>query len=254
MLTLVGMGVLAGGCSTAAPPVSHAPARASSSPSASAAGGPCAPVTTTTPITDVPQACAELWAPYQVTEVPPPDILQQEHVPPAPRVVNRTNGAVSDAEAQRWADASNRGSGWFKWAEANDQPSLLLSLLGPRLVNSQEQEALSTGGHVDQPNCDLYPIKNALVPIGADGRTYFARNGFSLADKYVFVVVYDGPCSETITSGDGVRRVVEDFAKPTIVFVAGSFRSDPVLGGIWFADAGGGCEDPSGPPSDWCGR
>src|SRR3979411_1282610 len=133
MVAMLGMGWALAACGSIS---THTPSAGSSaSPSASVTvGGPCASVKTTTAIVDVPPACAALWAPYQVTKVPPPDILQQERVPLAPPVKNSTNGAVSDADAQLWANADNAGSGWFKWAEANGQPGLIRYLAGPALA------------------------------------------------------------------------------------------------------------------------
>lgn len=253
MLALTGIGSVAAGCSAPASPTALATPH--STPSASPTSGHCASVRTTTPITDVPEACAALWAPYQVTEVPPPDILAQEHVPPAPTVVNKTDGAVSQAEAQRWADASNRGSGWYKWAYAFTQPSFLLHLVSPALINRVQDNALGEGARIDVPDCDLYPIANALYKLEADGRAYLERNGLTTNDAYLFVVTYRGPCTLTTTYPDGhVTRDGPFFAQPTKAFAPGTLREDPVLGAIWFGDAGGNCNDPAGPPAIWCGR
>jgi hypothetical protein len=73
-------------------------------------------------------------------------------------------------------------------------------------------------------------------------------------DTYLFVVVYRGPCSEVLTSADGQTSSIVDFTQNTTVFTPGTFRSDPVLGDLWFGDAGGNCDDPMGPPPAWCGR
>jgi hypothetical protein len=211
-------------------------------------------VNATTPIEDVAPLCAARWLPYQVTAVPPDDIIEQEHVPPAPRVVNMTRGAVSDATARLWAEANNRGSGWFKWAEANDQPGLLRHLAGAALLNPDEEAAMSQGATVRQPGCNLYPDSLALFPVGADGVTYFQRKHLPADATYVLVATAGPPCAETIVYPDGRTRTITDFTAPTTLFIAGSYRADPVLGGIWFADAGGACDDPVGPPPEWCGR
>jgi len=252
MAAVTSAGLLALGCSSHPSPT---PAAASHTRSASPrVSGPCASVRTTTPITDVPQACAELWAPYQVTKVPPPDILEQEHVPPAPPVVNMTNGAVSDATAQLWADASNRDSGWFKWAEANDQPALLMYLVGPAVISSQDEQALSEGARILQPDCDLYPTRNELFVVGPEDKTYFARKQLPTDASFVFVVLYSAPCAETALYPDGHTESIQDFTQQITTFVPGTFRSDHVLGSLWYSDAGGHCQDPAGPPVSWCAR
>jgi hypothetical protein len=216
--------------------------------------GPCSDVTTTTSIDDVAPGCQERWAPYGVTEVPPANELVLEHVPNAPTVVNKTEGAVSDATAQRWADASNRDSGWWKWAQANSQLFVLRHLVGPALIPVAEVEALQNGGTIDQPECNLYPISSSLFAVGDAGRAYFARKHLPTDDAYLFVVVYHGPCSEVVTSTGGQTTSIVDFTEDTTVFTPGTLRSDPVLGDLWFGDAGGNCKDPLGPPAAWCAR
>jgi hypothetical protein len=223
-------------------------------PSPEDMGGPCAGVKVTTPIGDVAPACQALWAPYGVTLVPPSNELAMEHVPNAPPVVNMTDGAVSDATAQHWADASNWDSGWWKWAQANDQLFLLEHLVGPALIPAAEVDALQGGGSVDQPDCDLYPLSSKLFAVGAEGKAYFARKRLPTDDDYLFVVVYSGPCTETVRHAGGLATSIVDFTEDTTVFTPGVFRSDPVLGDLWFGDAGGNCQDPLGPPPAWCGR
>ena len=251
MVWLAGAGLLAAGCSSSTTPTTTAHS-ASKSPAVSP--GPCATVKTTTSIDQVPTACAALWAPYDVTKVPPPDILQQEHVPPAPHVVNRTNGAVSDAEAQLWANAANWDSGWIKWAEANGQPGLLPRLTGPTVINRSEDAALAQGATINLPACDLFPTTYRLFSVDANGAAYFARKGLPTDDRYVFVADYSGPCSSVARYPDGHTNTINYGDQSATVFVPGVLRTDPVLGEIWFSDAGGNCQDLSGPPQAWCGR
>jgi len=253
MVWLAGAGLLAAGCSSSATPTPTTSTH-SASKSPSVSPGPCATVKTTTSIDQVPTVCAALWAPYDVTKVPPPDILQQEHVPPAPHVVNRTNGAVSDAEAQLWADAANWNSGWLKWAEANDQPGLLIHLTGPSVISPMENDALSKGATIALPACDLYPATYALFGNAADGNAYFRRKGLATDSAYLLVATYPGPCSSIATYPDGHTATIIDDTGPTTAFIPGKLRSDRVLGSVWYADAGGSCNDAAGPPPEWCGR
>jgi hypothetical protein len=191
-------------------------------------------VRSTTPIEQVALACQTLWLPYGVTQIPPADELRLERVPNAPTVVNMTGGAVPDATAQHWADASNWDSGWWKWAQQNDQLLLLRYLVGPALVSGAEVEA--------------------LFAVGAAGRAYLARKGLPTDDPYVFVVVYTGPCTEIVHHAGGGTTTIVDFTQNTTVFSPGVLRHDPLLGDLWFGDAGGNCQDPVGAPPAWCGR
>jgi hypothetical protein len=252
---LLGLWLLAAtACGASAPAVDVAPKPVAVTNAPPASTGPCAAVTTTTAITQVAVACQQLWSPYGVTEVPPANELAIEHVPLAPAVGNMTGGAVAETTAQRWANASNLDSGWWKWAQSNDQLFMLRFLVGPALIPADEVEALQTGGTVDQPDCNLYPLSWKLFAVGADGKAYFARKNLPTDDAYVFVVEYSGPCSETVHDSDGTTSRIVDFTENTTVFSQGVFRHDPVLGDIWFADAGGTCQDASGPPAAWCGR
>jgi hypothetical protein len=252
----IGFWLLACTACGAVGPANAAIPRPSVTPTATEAPAksPCAAVTTTTPIEQVSPACQQLWSPYGVTEVPPSNELALEHVPLAPTVINMTNGAVSDATAQHWADASNWDSGWWKWAQAHDQLFMLRTLVGPSLIPADEVDVLQDGGTVDQPDCNLYPVSWKLFPIDATARAYFARRNVPTAATFVFVVEYAGPCSETFRSASGKTSTFVDFTQNTTYFQPGVLREDPVLGDIWFADAGGDCPDPNGPPAAWCGR
>ena len=239
-------------------PTARASQSASASTSASASPSTvataCASVHTTTPITKVPTACELLWEPTNDTLVPPVDLLQQEHVPPAPPVKNMTNGAVSQADAQHWADAANWNSGWGKWAEANDQPFLLTRLTGPALVPTADVQALEQGATISEPDCNLYPTSYSLFPVGADGNAYFTRKGLPADMAYVLVTVAAGPCHPIATYADGRQQTLPGFDTTMTAFEPGVLQHDPLLGDIWYADAGGNCTDPVGPPAEWCGR
>lgn len=162
-----------------------------------------------------------------------------------------TGGAVSDADAQASADANNRTGGWYKWAEANDQPALLRHLLAANLVSANEQQLLAQGARIDQPDCALFPTSDRLYPIKDDGRAYFAKKNVAVTDPYVLVIGYAGPCAATVTYSDGHTSTLQELAAPGTGFGTGALRHDPVLGDIWFAEAAGSCAD-AGAPAAWC--
>lgn len=244
-------GVLLAGCGNATsqttPPTSRSQ---TSSPSTS----PCASVKQTTAIQGVPSACAAAWTPFGVTQVPPDDELQLEHVPHAPSVTNKTGGAVSTSDAQRWADANNASSGWFKWAEANHQPALLGKLAGAAVINQSEVDALDHGAVIALPDCSLYPLALSLFKISPDGQAYFARKHLPADADFVFVVRYQSPCIATATYPDGHTAAIDESASQGGVFVPGRLEALGPLGEVWYSDAGGNCDDVAGPPAEWCGR
>ena len=240
-----------GSAATATP--SRAPMTPSSSASSNVATA-CASVHTTTPIDKVPPACAALWRPYLVTMVPPPDELQQERLPATPNVTNMTNGAVSQTDAQHWADANSKASGWYKWAEANGQRFLLPKLAGPALISSVEEQALEQGATIADPDCSLFPGALTLYPVGADGKAYFGRKNLPTDANFVFVASYTGPCVITAKFPDGHSQTISELSQSELGFIPGEFRHDQLLGDIWYTDAGGNCNDPAGPPPEWCGR
>lgn len=165
-----------------------------------------------------------------------------------------TAGAVSQMDAQHWADANSRASGWYRWAEANGQRFLLPKLAGPQLINPVEEQALEQGATIADPDCSLFPGSISLYPVGADGKAYFARKSLPADEDWVFVVPFTAPCAITATFPDGHTQSISQLSEPAVGFIPGQLRHDPLLGDIWYTDAGGNCNDPAGPPSEWCGR
>jgi hypothetical protein len=215
----------------------------------SAASGPCASVTTTTDIGQVPAACAALWAPYGLTKVPPVNLTDSTPAPPV--VTNGTAGAATDAVVASWAVASNRGSVWYRWSEANDQPTLLAKIGRPSLLPPSELQALDTNGTVSQPDCALFPVKEAAFEDGPAGVSYFASLGQSVSGDTVLAATFPGPCTVTATTPGGRVEPIASFSAAGTTFFAGHLVDDQMLGEIWFMDGGGSCQEGS-PPSSWC--
>ncbi len=216
----------------------------------SAAAGPCASVRTTTAIDQVPAACAALWAPYGVTKVPPANLTDSTPVPPA--VVNATNGAASDADAQAWALAANRTGMWLQWSEANDQYGLTTRLEGPRVVNARLDQLMRAGVSITDPNCDVFAARYRLFPMTADGQRFLTSFGEVSTAPFVLVASYSGPCSLLAHFPDGRAETLFPAPGEVVTVLAGTTRHDPLLGDLWFVDAGALCSH-SGAPVAWCG-
>lgn len=231
------------GSHTAAPTT-----RPSIAPRPSAAAGACASVATTTPIEQVPAACAALWAPYGVTKVPPANLT--DATPAAPTVVNGTTGAVSDADALAWAVAANRAAVWGRWAKKFDQPALLKVLLTESLVPNTELVAMAKGAQIDQPDCSSFGTKYGLFPLGADGARFFSGLGQTAGTPFVLAVTFPGPCQITAVYPDGHKETLFSYPSAGTTIFAGSLVHETVLGDIWRAQAAADCG--LNGPRMWC--
>jgi hypothetical protein len=218
-------------------------------PRPSAAAGPCASVTTTMPIGQVPAACAAVWAPYGVTKVPPANLTDSTPTPPS--VVNGSHGAVTDIDAESLAFAANRTAVWDRWAEQYDQAPLLGHLLKEGLVPASELSALSNGAQITQPDCSSFGTRYALFQLGGDGQTYFSGLGQHVSANFVLAIRHPGPCQIVATYPDGHKMTLFSFAGPGTTVFAGSLRNDPILGSLWFSEAAADCGSQA-PPASWC--
>jgi hypothetical protein len=246
--TLTVLAVSSCGNPTPSPTVRHSPTPTPARPSAAA--GPCASVAATTAIGDVSAACAALWAPYGVTKVPPANLT--DSTPPAPSsLVNATNGALSDSDLAQLITASNRDSLWYRWAEANDQPSLMPRLGDVRLDPAAELQAMAANEPVTQPDCALFPTKLSVFVISQTDRRFFASQPRTAADQYVFVGTYPGSCSVTALKASGEVVTIASYPTVGTTFFASHLVQDSVLGPILFYDGAGNCSQ-TGAPDAWC--
>lgn len=260
-LTVVGatlLGVAA--CNDSVTPPKRTPT-ASASPSAGTGvmldaphPAACASVKTTTPIQQVPVACAKVWAPYNVTMVPPPDVIANMHVPAPPKVLNRTGGKVNDAQAQRIAVANQYQTAWYVWATMYSQAAFLTKIEAPQDTDRGLADFLSTGGKLNHPECAVAPAKVGLFPLGSDGALYFTQLGTPVDAAEVIVTVQAFPCVVTAARPDGSRVTLPPISNVAQATVAtpGRLLQDPVLGEIWYAEAAGLCSAPTVPPTAWC--
>lgn len=181
--------------------------------------------------------------------MPPANLTDLTPTPPP--VANQTNGAVSDADAASWALASNRGSVWYRWSEANDQPKLLARIGKISLLPTPELQILNTNGTVSQPDCAIFPMKVAAFDVGPDGILFFSSLGQDIRSGVVFVDRFPGPCSITATSASGQVQTIASYPTAGVTFFAGHLVDDALLGEVWFTDGAGNCEQ-RGAPSAWC--
>ena len=244
-LALVGLAVLAvGACSP-----SHGGGSATSTPSSitipppSSADSSALPNPSDWPAQDTPiaQASAQLqmvWDPYGVTLIPSRHVF--DGVPAVPAVLNKTNGALPDAQAQQVALAYYRTDALWGWADAHDQMKLQLYLSNQGFLNGPSGQAESAGEPVTDPSCDLYPVKLAVVPVDQSIVSFEAGVGDTVTSAYALVEQYSAPCSVTATTAEGTQ-VLESWQGPALILETEKARTDPVLGLSWFAESARSC-------------
>ncbi|MGH7723133.1 MAG: hypothetical protein ACRENL_09945, partial [Candidatus Dormibacteria bacterium] len=153
--------------------------------------------------------------------------------------------------AASWAFASNRGSVWYRWSEANSQPKLLAKIGKISLLPPQELQVLDAGGTVSQPDCAIFPTKVGAFEVGPAGVAFFSSLGQSVTGGSVFAATFPGPCSILATAPNGQTSTIASYPTTGVTFFAGHVIDDPLLGRIWFTDGAGNCEQ-RGAPSAWC--
>jgi hypothetical protein len=201
-----------------------------------------------TPFAQASPQLQAAWAAYDVTIIPSRHVL--DSVPQAPRIRNLTNGAVSDAEAQSLLRADLRANGYIGWMEAHDQVGFNHHLRGDSFIAGSASDAMKAHQPIEDPACDLYPSKAALVPVDEALRSFLAGRGFTTARSYALALTYAGPCTVTAMTPGGARVLSAIPPQGGTGIEVGSVVRDPVLGDIWVAEAGRSC--PGGSTLPFC--
>lgn len=193
------------------------------------------------PETDTPlaQASAELkavWTPYDVTLIPSRHVL--DNMPTPPKVINKTNGGLSDADAEALAWAEYRENAFIGWMEANVQPGLNGHLRVDGLFAGATGNAARGGTAVNDPPCDLFAQEIAVVPATSDVVQFEAGKGYQVTAPYALVDMYQGNC--TVKTAGGQTLFVN--ASPSVDVEVGSIRHDDVLGDVFFSEGGRPCD------------
>jgi len=114
-------------------------------------------------------------------------------MPAPPKVINNTNGKLSDADAEAFAWAEYRQSAFLGWLEANVQPGLNDHLRNHGLFNGDIGNAVRAGQHVTDPPCDLYASQMAIVPVDSSITSFEAGKGYAVTSQYELVDLYKAP-------------------------------------------------------------
>lgn len=200
------------------------------------------------------QASAQLqqaWAAYGVTIIPSRHVF--DNVPPVPTVLNKTNGALTQAQAQQMGLAYYRTDALWGWADAHDQTKLQLYLFNPGFLNTPAGQAEVAGQPVQDPPCALFPSGVAVSPVDASVKAFEAESGYTVSSMYALVENYKTPCAITAITASGPKTIANWAFGWSINLETGSVRDDPVLGLAYFAEADRACPQsgyPTAPPGE----
>ena len=199
------------------------------------------------------QASAQLqqaWAAYGVTIIPSRHVFAG--MPLVPTVLNKTNGALTQAQVQQIGLAFYRAEALWGWAAAHDQMKLQLYLGNQGFLNTAAGAAESKGQPVQDPACELYPTKLAVVPVDASITSFLQHLGYAVSSPYALVESYKTPCSQKALTGAGAETVIAQWAFGlNLQIETGSSHDDPLLGLVYVGEAARDCPEsgfPTAPP------
>jgi hypothetical protein len=186
------------------------------------------------------------WQRCGATQVPPADVLK---IPTQlPKVINRTNGAVSDADAQRWVAAYTREQGIELWALTHGEEGLfrggcLSSPTSTLQVFAHElnylEVAQASSRKIDVHLATYVSVAVLVVPADVNIKI----KGFDgMPSDFALVVEIQGPGGTDYVDGSGNRSPAA-VIKATDHFWAhltGSY-SNAAIGPIWYIGSDWSC-------------
>jgi hypothetical protein len=206
------------------------------------------PSPTSAPTLSAEQAAA--WRACGATSPPPAQALAEPTSLPA--VANQTAGAVSDADARRWAAGFLREQAIEAWGQTALQDRLLSGpCLGDPIANAtlfgdeiqKVQNAREKKATIDVKLARVLDVRVVAVPAQVQdqvARRLYAKSGYAL------VVHGRGPAYNKVVYPDGHQDVWAEL-KPDEVFYGfygGEYRTDATRGGpLWYQKSVLNCQN-----------
>jgi hypothetical protein len=189
------------------------------------------------------------WRRKGATEVPPASTRDVSLG--AVQLVNDTAGAVSDADARRWALAYLRANAYEFWAWNGQQDGFLLGAGLSHVPNqvfgydlATIQDARKAGVRLTVTRLQLRRL--VLRPVADSLKQRFTTQLF-LWTPYAFYLDQVGPSELSWTDKQGARTVKA--SRPAGAgapeLVGGQLATDPLMGDLWVADSDWDCASPA---------
>jgi hypothetical protein len=188
------------------------------------------------------------WQAKGATAVPPESLRNPSLN--GVQVVNQTGGAVSDADAQRWAVASLRGGGYELWALNGMQDRFLIQsgLGSPAQQVFQWDLGNVTGARQAGMKVEAHRLvlrRMVLRPVPQALQATFTSNLFEWT-PYAFFLDEVGPGDLFWVDAQGTRtskwHVDGGVGSPELV--GGRLVKDPLMGEIWVQTSDWTCATP----------
>jgi hypothetical protein len=195
-----------------------------------------------------PAAALAAWKACGSDAVPPANVLASPKLP-VKVDASKTNGAVSQAEADKWAKAYLREQYLEVWALTTNHDLVLAGgCLGAQKAYdnlfseevSNINKAKAVGGHLDYEPLATYSAI-ALVPAPAAAAA-FADTISGQRPQFAIVATLQGPLNTYIVDASGKRTLLGQTAAGQTFrqAVFGQYQ-DGSIGPIWFELAAGDC-------------
>jgi hypothetical protein len=196
----------------------------------------------------VPQNWDEFWSLHGVKPAPPRDFLEGAF---NGRIVNLTDGRLSDHVVRQWARGDLRRGRGDLWATYQLRSDIVNSaVFGPPGLNGSGTaiEFLRGKGIVHVDVADTF--ETLAVAVVSVSRAQQAKEPDSGLTDYVIVLLNRSTGkSGTFVHGDGSREdapAAGAEGELSWQLDTGEFRSDPIIGPLWYQQRGWTCRPKDG--------
>jgi hypothetical protein len=190
------------------------------------------------------QTWGKFWIAHRVDPPPPRDFMESKASPL--KVLNLTNGLISDQTAQRWAEANRRRGRGDQWAACHLRLDLVnAGILGPPGLHGTDQGILAerAKGAVALSCEPRFTIeKVAVIAISKDMKR--RHTDMDLTDFVIVNMFRANGVVAMRTLSDGRKEGLPARRKKGDVswqLDTGEFRDDAVIGPLWYQAAGWSC-------------
>jgi len=197
----------------------------------------------------------EFWRARSVSPPPPKSFLKDETLPP--RILNLTDGALSDDVTRKWILADLRRSSGDAWAADHLRLDIVNArVLGPPGLNGTDRFIVreKAAGTVEV-RCP--PRSGSVAAAGVIAVPAETRSRISELTDFVIVLVVrltGEPCTRVLSNGNTETLPVRG-RKGELGWQldTGEFRDDPTIGPLWYQANGWSCKpDGSGELAPLC--